>query len=242
MRGGGGAALAEARAGVRQRARAARADACGRRERRPSGRRAGNAARRTSAGMTAATSARLSTLALRTPQISSRESTSKTGSRRCAETDAEVGGEVGGEMGGEMRWEERWEASGEERWEERWEEKWETGRGMTTCTESASPTTEQSEPIFIAAALRTRKTGSSASETISGSTNWQQRSLPTVAASAPSSCVATTRFSSTSLSCARHSTAVSTCTARHGTARCRHNQRRGGAWRRRWALVGRGSD
>ena len=58
--------------------------------------------------------------------------------------------------------------------------------------------------------MRTRKTGSSAREIISGSTNWQQSSVPTVEASAPSSCVATTRFSSASLSCARHSTVVST--------------------------------
>ena len=67
-----------------------------------------------------------------------------------------------------------------------------------------------SPPIFSAAALRTRKPGSSASEMSSGTTNWQHSSLVTTGASAPSSCVATTRFSSASLSCARQSTAVST--------------------------------
>ena len=82
--------------------------------------------------------------------------------------------------------------------------------GSSRATDSSSPTTEHSAPILSAAALRTRNTGSSASETISCTTNWQQSSRPIVGARFPRSWVATTRFSSTSLSWARQSTAVST--------------------------------
>mmetsp|Transcript_8354 Transcript_8354/g.27574 ORF Transcript_8354/g.27574 Transcript_8354/m.27574 type:complete len:228 (-) Transcript_8354:141-824(-) len=80
--------------------------------------------------------------------------------------------------------------------------------GSSRCAVSSGPTTAHSAPILSAAALRTRKTGSSASEMISGRINWQQSSLDTTGASEPSSCVATTRFTSASSSCARQSTGV----------------------------------